>query len=383
MRAVEGSFLSGPCVEFDFKDGTLIAYPDFNKPQSMGIRYHDGTVAQVGQVGLVANWCADIKSCTAVAYGPPIETIVSRDGRSWLDSELWAIPKSKPNPVGPEFLGMSREKLVITFQGCKDGKIYSSGNLPSLMSVLEGEKSAAKGAPPPSGVYESKTGHEVYVVGDVDSTRMPVCNWRHRIGLDKAIPAPKSTRAKLVPASEKTPQHVELTNDQSLVIDWFANKTPLDEMTIKLPNGHSISIKPRYGTANCPDFASCEELAVTTDSTTLIQQSLDGQPMNKSKLWKVFNPLGGPTTYAGCGGGAYFSGRNRSQVEAALAGAENKSSPQQDMVLDQTAGAFAPADVVARATPFCDWNERAKVYQKTIDAAKKAAKDSADKTSRP
>ena len=105
--------------------------------------------------------------------------------------------------------------------------------------------------------------------------------------------------------------------------------------------------------------------------------------MNKSRLWKVFNPLGGPAIYAACAGGTYFSGRNRSKVEAALAGVEKKSSPQQDMVLDQTSGAFVPADVVALTTPMCDWSERDKAYQKMIDTAKKTAKDSVDKTSGP
>jgi hypothetical protein len=245
------------------------------------------------------------------------------------------------------------------------------------MSVLEGEKTANKGSPPPPG-GDSKSERDVYVVGDVDSTRMPVCNWRHRIGLDKVIPAPKSTMVKLVPASEQTPQHIEITTEKSVTIDWFANDSPLDQMKFKLPSGHSLTIKPRYGTSNCPDLPNCEEAAVIVDGTTLIEQSLDAQPLNKSRLWKIFNPLGGPTTYEACAGGTYFSGRNRSQVEAALATIDKKSSPQQDMVLDQTAGAFAPADVLARATPICDWTERAKLYQKMIDAAKKAARDPAE-----
>ena len=324
------------------------------------------------------NRCPDLNTCTAVHYGPTWdELIVSRDGRAWADSELWVISKEEPLPVGPEILGLSRPSRVLTFQGCKEGKIYSSRYLPALMSVLEGEKTANKGSPPPPG-GDSKSERDVYVVGDVDSTRMPVCNWRHRIGLDKVIPAPKSTMVKLVPASEQTPQHIEITTEKSVTIDWFANDSPLDQMKFKLPSGHSLTIKPRYGTSNCPDLPNCEEAAVIVDGTTLIEQSLDAQPLNKSRLWKIFNPLGGPTTYEACAGGTYFSGRNRSQVEAALATIDKKSSPQQDMVLDQTAGAFAPADVLARATPICDWTERAKLYQKMIDAAKKAARDPAE-----
>jgi hypothetical protein len=382
LRVVEGkAFRLGPHLEFDFKGGTIIAYEDFQKPSTLEVHYDDGTVTQLSSVLLRVKGCPDLNTCIAVRYGPSGDIIVSRDGRPWLDSELWAIAKDEPHPVGPAFLGMSRSSPVATFQGCKEGKIYSSRSLPSLMSVLEGEKSANEGTPPASG-GDSKSEHEVYVVGEVDSTRMPVCNWRHRIGLDKVIPAPKWTReAKLVPASEKTPQHLEVTNDKSVTIDWFADDTPFDRMTIKLPTGHSVSIAPRYGTSNCPDFSNCGEVAITTDGTTLIQQSLDGQPINKSRLWRVYNPLGGPATYAACAGGTYFSGRNRSEVEAALAGIDKKSSPQQDMVLDQASGAFVPADVTALSTPMCDWTERAKTYQKMIDAAKKAAKASADMSS--
>lgn len=381
LRVVEGrAFSSSPYVEFDFKGGTIAAYEDFHKPYFIEVRYYDGTVTQLSSGLLRVKGCPDLNTCTAVNYGPPGEVIVSRDGRPWADSELWAIAKDEPHPVGPAFLGMSRSSPVATFQGCKEGKIYGSRDLPALMSVLEGEKSANDGAPPRSG-GDSKSEHEVYLVGEVDNTRMPVCNWRHRIGLDKVIPAPKWIRAKLVPASEETPRHLEVTNDKSVTIDWFANDTPFDRMTIKLANGHSISIAPRYGTGNCPDFSDCGEVAVTKDGTTLIQQSLDGQPMNKSKLWKVYNPLGGPAIYAACAGGTYFSGRDRSQVEAALAGIEKKSSPQQDMVLDEASGAFVPANVTALSTPMCDWTERAKTYQKMIDSAKKAATASAEMTS--
>jgi hypothetical protein len=380
LRVVEGqAFTLGRHVEFDFKGGTLIAYSDFDKPSAISVHSNDGAITDLRSV-IGVNRCPDLSTCIAVHYGPTWdELIVSRDGRPWVDSELWVISKEEPRPVGPKFLGMSRPSKVLTFQGCKEGKIYSSWDLTSLMSVLEGEKSANIGPPPPSG-SDSKSEHEVYVVGDVDSTRMPVCNWRHRTGLDKVLPAPKSTMMKLVPASEQTPQHIEVTTEKSVTIDWFANDSPLDRMTIKLPNRHSLTIKPRYGTSNCPDLANCEEAALTVDNTTFIEQTLDGQPMGKSKLWKVFNPLGGPTTYEACAGGTYFSGRNRSEVEAALAVIEKKSSPQQDMVLDQATGAFAPADVLARTTPICDWTERAKVYQKLIDAAKKAAKDSGDTT---
>jgi hypothetical protein len=385
LRVIEGrAFSSGPHEEFDFKGGTITAYDDFHKPRGLEVHYNDGTVSNLRSVslGLPVKGCPELNTCTAVHYGPTWdELIVSRDGRPWADSELWAVSKDEPHPVGPAFLGMSRSSPVPTFQGCKDGKIYSGRSLPSLMSVLEDEKSANPGTPPPPGADDSKTDHDVYIVGDVDGTRMPVCNWRHRIGLDQLIPAPKWTMAKLVPASEKTPQHLEMTTDKAVTIDWFANDTPLDRMTIKLPSGHSISIKPRYGSPNCPDFASCREVALTRDGTTVIQLSLDGQLMNKTRLWKLSNPLGGPATYAACAGGTYFSGRNRAQVEAALAGADKKSLPQQDMVLDEGSGAFVPANVAAVATPMCDWTQRDKAYQKMIDAAKKARKDAADSTS--
>jgi hypothetical protein len=382
VRVIDGGvFGGGPHQEFDFKGGTIIAYYDFHKPESFDVHYNDGTVVELRPLVNVSR-CPDLLTCIAVHYWTTgDEMIVSRDNRQWADTELWAIRKVAPHPVGPAFLGMSRSSPVLSFEGCKEGKIYSSGSMPSLMSVLEGEKSANAGPPPPSGIYDAKNEREVHLVGDVDSTRMPVCNWRHRIGLDKLIPAPKSTMTKLVPASEKTPQHLEAKTEQSVTIDWFANKTPLDQLIIKLPNGHSISIKPQYGSPNCPDFKNCGELAVTKDNTTIIQQALDGRSMNKSRLWKEFNPLGGPTTYAACAGGTIFSGRNRAQVEAALAGAEKTSSPQQDMVLDEGSGEFLPADVKAIATPICDWTQRDKAYQKMIDAAKKARKDADDSTS--
>ena len=378
FRTVKGRTF-GPTdhVEFDFKGGTITAYPDLETPYGLDIRYDDGSEAQAS--GSRQAGCANLNACGSTTYHAgtytPFYKISSLDGHPWLDSEVWSIENGESYPVGPKFLGMTRGRLVVKYQGCKDGRIYSSASLPSLMSVLEGEKSAEQTTRPGS---DQKSDNAVIVTGDASSTRLPVCNWRHRIGLDKVFPPPKwVATTRLVPASEQTPLHIEFTNEQAVTVDLFANDTPLDRVTIRLPNGYAVTYKPRYGTPNCPNLAECKEASIASGDTTLIQESLDG-PLNNSKLWKTYNPLGGAPTYTACEGGALFTGKDRAGVEAALALVEKKTPPQQDMVIDPRTGIAAPPDVIAHATPVCDWAKRAAEYQKMIDAAKKEAKDRAD-----
>lgn len=378
VRTVKGRTF-GPTdhVEFDFNGGTISVSPDFKTPTGWYIRYDDGSSAQ-------PTWPRDARCTSPNACGTvtvwsgtftPNVKISTLDGRPWLDSEVWSEETGESYPVGPKFLGMTRGRTVVKYQGCKDGRIYSSASLPSLMSVLEGEKSADQTTQPGS---DQKSDSAVIVTGDASSTRLPVCNWRHRIGLDMVFPPPKwVATTRLVAASEQTPLHIEFTNEQAVTVDLFANDTPLDRVTIKLPNGYAVTYKPRYGTPNCPNLAECKEASIASGDTTLIQESLDG-PLNNSKLWKTYNPLGGAPTYTACEGGALFTGKDRAGVEAALALVEKKTPPQQDMVIDPRTGIAAPPDVIAHATPVCDWAKRAAEYQKMIDAAKKEAKDRAD-----
>ena len=111
---------------------------------------------------------------------------------------------------------MTRSRKKVAFEGCTDGKIYSSANLPALMSVLEGETNAPTTRPPQS----LEGDKNVYFVDSAEDDPRPVCNWRHRVGLDAVLPAPKTTAARFYPASEKTPAHFEIVA-KSATIDLF------------------------------------------------------------------------------------------------------------------------------------------------------------------
>ena len=186
------------------------------------------------------------------------------------------------------------------------------------------------------------------------------------------VPAPKSMNAKFYPRSEKTPQHVEVTG-KSATVDLFISQRQVDKVAIHTTNGHSIVIKPRYGTSDCLDGSHCEEVDVTTDNTTLIEKSLDGQPMGRSRFWEIRSANGGPTTYQACSNGAIYSGRSRSEVEAVLATPGGKETSHEDMVVDPNTGLPAPPGVLAQATPLCDWAEREKKLREAIEQARKAA----------
>ena len=58
-----------------------------------------------------------------------------------------------------------------------------------------------------------------------------------------------------------------------------------------------------------------------------------------------------------------------------LAGAAGKEAAQEDMVIDPKAGLPAPAEVVAEATPLCDWNKREKKLREAVAEARKAASE--------
>ena len=135
-----------------------------------------------------------------------------------------------------------------------------------------------------------------------------------------------------------------------------------------------MTIKPMYGTSDCLDGSHCEQVEVTTDNTTVIQKSLDGQTLGRSRLWEISSPNGGPKIYQACTNGAVYSGKIRSEVEAVLA-EPGKEAAQEDMVIDPKAGLPAPPGVVAQATPLCDWAEREKKLREAVAEARKAASE--------
>jgi len=299
--------------------------------------------------------------------------ILSGDGRPWPDTEMWAVVRDVDAPVGPKVLGMTRSHKTVAFEGCANGRIYSSANLPALMSVLEGEIGAPTTHPPQS----LEGDKNVYFVDNAQDDPRPVCNWRHRVGLDAVLPAPKTTATRFYSASEKTPAHVEVVA-KSATIDFFVSQKQIEKISIHAASGHSMTIKPMYGSSDCLDGSHCEQVEVTTDNTTVLQKSLDGQTIGKSRLWEISSPKGGPKIYQACTDGAVYSGRIRSEVEAMLAGPAGKQAVQEDMVIDPKAGLPTPPGVVAQATPLCDWAEREKKLREAVAEARKAASERSD-----
>jgi hypothetical protein len=135
-----------------------------------------------------------------------------------------------------------------------------------------------------------------------------------------------------------------------------------------------MTIKPMYGTSDCLDASHCEQVEVTTDNTTVLQKSLDGQTLGRSRLWEISSPNGGPKIYQACINGAVYSGKIRSEVEAVLA-EPGKEAAQEDMLIDPKAGLPAPPGVIAQATPLCDWAEREEKLREAIAKARKAASE--------
>ena len=373
IRTVEGRLFvgPGPHVEVPFNGGTLSAWPDLNKPYSVRVKMDDSKTefwANQFEPG-----CPKLETCTSIHahwLGAYDEHIVSGDGRQWPDTEMWAVVRDVDAPVGPKVLGMTRSHKTIAFEGCTDGKIYSSANLPALMSVLEGETSAPTTHPPQS----LEGDKNVYFVDSAQDDRRPVCNWRHRVGLDAVLPAPKTTAARFYPASEKTPAHFEIVA-KSATIDFFISQKQIDKISIHAASGHSMTIKPMYGTSDCLDGSHCEQVEVTTDNTTVLQKSLDGLTLGRSRLWEINSPNGGPKIFQACTNGAVNSGKIRSEVEAVLAGPAGKEAAQEDMVIDPKSGLPAPPGVVAEATPLCDWAEREKKLREAVAEARKAASE--------
>ena len=317
--------------------------------------------------------CPKLETCTSIHshwLGAYDEQIVSGDGRPWPDTEMWAVVRDVNAPVGPKVLGMTRSRKKVAFEGCTNGKIYSSANLPALMSVLEGETNAPTTRPPQS----LEGDKNVYFVDSAEDDPRPVCNWRHRVGLDAVLPAPKTTAARFYPASEKTPAHFEIVA-KSATIDLFASQKQIDKISIHAASGHSMTIKPMYGTSDCLDASHCEQVEVTTDNTTVLQKSLDGQTLGRSRLWEISSRNGGPKIYQACTNGAVYSGKIRSEVEAMLGEAAGKEAAQEDMVIDPKSGLPAPPGVVAQATPLCDWAEREKKLREAVAEARKAASE--------
>jgi hypothetical protein len=373
IRTVEGRLLvgPGPHVEVPFKGGTLSASPDFNKPYSVRVKMDDSKT-EFG-ANSFDRGCPKLETCTSIHthwLGAYDEQIVSGDGRPWPDTEMWAVVRDVDAPVGPKVLGMTRSHKTIAFEGCTSGKIYSSANSPALMSVLEGETSAPTTHPPQS----LEGDKNVYFVDNAKDDPRPVCNWRHRVGLDAVLPAPKTTAARFYSASEKTPAHVEVVA-KSATIDLFVSKKQIDKISIHAASGHSMTIKPMYGTSDCLDGSHCEEVEVTTDNATVLQKSLDGQTLGRSRLWEISSPDGGPKIYQACTNGAVYSGRILSEVEAVLAGQAGKEAVQEDMVIDPKAGLPAPPGVATQATPLCDWAEREKKLREAVAEAQKAASE--------
>ena len=285
IRTVEGRLFvgPGPHVEVPFKGGTLSAWPDLNKPYSVSVKMDDSKT-EFGANSFDPG-CPKLETCTSIHshwLGAYDEQIVSGDGRPWPDTEMWAVVRDVNAPVGPKVLGMTRSRKKVAFEGCTNGKIYSSANLPALMSVLEGETNAPTTRPPQS----LEGDKNVYFVDSAEDDPRPVCNWRHRVGLDAVLPAPKTTAARFYPASEKTPAHFEYVA-KSATIDLFA-KPKADRQNIYSRSERTLDDDQ----ANVRNVGLPRRLALRTGRVYHGQyhrasEVLDGQTLGRSRLWEI------------------------------------------------------------------------------------------------
>jgi hypothetical protein len=161
-------------------------------------------------------------------------------------------------------------------------------------------------------------------------------------------------------------------------VDFFGNAGSLTKIVINGPSGQSTTIVPRAEAPDCSNFLKCREIEITSGNSTTIQRSLDDHPMGTSRLWEMFSPQTGKRVFQACSGGTIFTARSRSEVEAALAAAGGKAPASQDMIIDPGSGSAVPSDVVANATPFCDWTLREKKFNEAVNGGLTASADAAN-----
>ncbi len=360
VHRVAGGFNSAPQEEFEFADGRIIGHQNLKNPQAIDVKYNDGGTEVIGTVPTVqdqvrrANYAAlapfcRTAPCLTVNYDDHFYAFSTLDGQALIDTELWV------------FVDLDAKQDALKFQGCEQGSIYSSSDLKSLMDVM-GNPRQSETASSEKDVTRS------LLVDDKLWRRFPVCDWRHRVGLDAAYPQPPDEgKVRIVPASHSHGEYVEVKADKGVFVDVYLDEDPhrLNKVVFKSPKA-SFSYRPVYNESDCPTLDRCEH-AVTgplKQPDRFDLHSLDDEPLAQSRIFEVDDTVGGIKSYDGCAGGRLYSGKNRDEVEREVKEAlENPAPPpvKGAPVLGTPETSESGDTVIPDA--FCDWTYRRKQAQ--------------------
>lgn len=323
-------------------------------PLAVTLQYDDGQMFDIQQLnyGRVTNWI-DTDAAVRV-YDHKITAnyeIASLDGRPVFDSELWTTRRPVVNHVGPKFLDASRTTLENVYQGCKEDKVYTSSSLAPLMRVLNGEAADSTSAGKASTVITSSLSDE----------RLPVCNWRHRVGLDALLPAPDYiAHSKVVPAYDQHLGHIDVTTPDGSIHIYFDTARRLKKIETEARN-HSIAVKTPEGDADCDRLDKCSRAEMTIDHKTVMLHSLDERPMSQSRLYESSDQSGVKAYYA-CQGGKLYVTKTLSSAESELKIAEQNPASASDRKgppVDFKGAMTTESGVVVIPDRFCNWDYRA------------------------
>src|SRR5689334_12107086 len=136
------------------------------------------------------------------------------------------------------------------------------------MRVLNGE--AADSTP---GAKESTV-----TISSLNDERLPVCNWRHRVGLDKVLPAPDYVAyTRVVPAYDQHLGHVDVTAPSGSVHVYYDTAHRLKKIETIAKN-HSIVLQTPAADADCDRLDKCSHAEINIDHTSAMVDSLDERP---------------------------------------------------------------------------------------------------------
>jgi hypothetical protein len=359
---VPGRFIGASHDEFKFTDGTVITNGNPDVTHWAEVKYSDGAEISIhfqrdfgyGQDTWAAfdKACAGAARCPLINYEDRLYAVAPLDERDWMDSETWMLIAFDEYDF----------KNAIKYQACRDNHYYSAADSKTLMDVVD------KVETNPTGAKSDPEVTKHLVTDDALLRRLPVCDWRRRIGIEAVYPPPPNEgKAKIVPASHTRPGYAEAKGDKGIIVDVYfsEDRRRLDRVVFKSPKA-SFSYRPVYNESDCPTLDRCEH-AVTgplKQPDRFDLHSLDDEPLSQSRIFEVDDTVGGIKSYHGCAGGRLYTGKNRDQVEREVKEAlENPAPPpvKGAPVLGAPETSESGDTVIPDA--FCDWTYRRKQAQ--------------------
>ncbi len=348
--------------KFKFVGGTFSSTSDPPTDKSVVVKYDDGAVLTTvwsarsrpgvnhESVNAFESLYSNPPNCPELQYEDRFYGVAPIDGRQWMDTETWLLAD------------FNASADPLKYQACRDGHIYSAPDSKTLMDVVdkvESDPASAKSAPEVT---------KYLLADDALVLRLPVCNWRHRIGLDAVYPLPTSVaKIRIVPASHARLKYLEALGDKKGGVDVYLDEDHrrIDHFVFNSPKG-SFSLRPVYSETDCPLLDRCEHMALGFEKQQDLfdLRSLDDEPLFQSRLFEVRNTLDGTKRYDGCAGGRLYVGKNRQIIENEIKIAlENPASPPPAGAPVLGTPAISESGDTVIPDAFCDWTARTRLMQ--------------------